>query len=312
MDLTRYSKQFINGEWREGTGQDIMENFDPYKRTLINTYRAASLQDMNEAYEAAAIAQKKWWKTTQREKSEKLEKLYQVLVSRKDDIYEILRTECGSVDMKSGAEYYGTLDHIRQSISFPYKMDGTIMRSDTPQERMNYIFRKPKGVIGVIAPWNFPFLLAMRSVAPAIATGNAIVLRPSSFTPNSAFFIAEIFEEAGFPKGLINVISGPSSEIGDAFVEHPLANLISFTGSTDVGRHIGALCGGLLKDLSLELGGNNSLSILLDADLLQAAKAAVWGAYCHGGQICMAVNRILVHKDVYDDFIPLVVEEAKK
>lgn len=312
MSDLNYTKQYIGGEWVEGTAETTCENLNPYNGELIYRYREASKEDVDKAFDRAKVAQKSWENTTQKEKSDLMDRLYHVLESRKDDLYAILRQECGSVSMKCDAEYYGILDHIRQGMAMPFQMSGKIMQSDLV-ERTNFIFRKPRGVIGVIAPWNFPFLLAMRSVVPAIATGNAVVLRPSSYTPASAFFIAELFEAAKCPKGLLSVVSGSSREIGDYFVQHPVANLISFTGSTEVGRHIGELCGKMLREVSLELGGNNSLSILPDVkDLRNAAQAAVWGSYCHAGQICMALNRIIVHKDIYDEFVPLVVEEASK
>jgi aldehyde dehydrogenase (NAD+) len=309
--MKQYTKQYIDGQWREGTGNRVMENYDPYTGKLLYSYKAAGLQDVDDAYEAAARAQKEWAATMPAEKSEMMYKLADVLKAHKDDVYDVLTTECGSVQMKAGVEFYGTIDHIRMAANFPNMMEGSIVTSNMP-DKTNYIFKKAKGVIGVIAPWNFPFLLAMRSVAPAIATGNAVVLKPSAETPASGFLIAELFEEAGFPKGLLNVICGPSSEIGDAFVQHPIPAHISFTGSTAVGRRIGKIAGEHLKDVSLELGGNNMMAILPDADLVQAAKAASFGAYCHQGQVCMALNRVIVHKDVYDEFIPILVNEVKK
>lgn len=310
MAIPKHPQQYINGAWREGGSHAVLENHNPYNQELIQRYQGASAQDLNDAVAAAKTAQKAWQRATQREKSQQMQALAQVLERRQADLYDILRAECGSVDLKCGAEFYGTLDHIRMAAHFPYQMDGKIIRSEMAQARNNYIIKKPKGVIGVIAPWNFPFLLAMRSVVPAVATGNAVVLRPSTTTPASAFFIAELFDEAGFPPGVVNVISGLSTEIGDALVTHPDIALISFTGSTEVGRHIGELCGKHLKDVSLELGGNSSLCVLPDADLKQAAKAAIWGSYCHAGQICMAVNRVIVHQDVYAEFVDLAVQAA--
>ena len=312
MDFTRYTRQFIGGEWREGSSDVMMRNYNPYTGELIHEYRAASKQDMDDAFAAAKAAQPAWAATLPRVKSEKMEALMAALNRRKADLFDILRAEGGVVVPKCHGEFNGAMGHMRQAVSFPYRMDGKIMRSDTPQERINYIIRKPKGVIAVIAPWNAPFILAVRSVIPAVATGNAVVLRPSSNTPMTAFFLAELFEEAGFPKGVLNVISGPSSETGDAFVTHPDANLVSFTGSTEVGRRIGMLCGERLTDVSLELGGNNPSCVLPDADLENAAKGVVWGSLFHAGQVCMCTNRVIVHKDIYDKFVPMVVDVVKK
>ncbi|VVO66480.1 4-hydroxybenzaldehyde dehydrogenase (NADP(+)) [Pseudomonas fluorescens] len=158
----------------------------------------------------------------------------------------------------------------------------------------------------VISPWNFPLHLTQRSVAPALALGNAVVIKPASDTPvTGGLLIAKIFEEAGLPKGVLSVLVGAGADIGDAFVEHPVPGLISFTGSTPVGRNIGrlALGGAHLKHVALELGGNSPFIVLEDADLDRAVAAAVMGKFLHQGQICMAVNRIIVHERLYDDFV---------
>jgi aldehyde dehydrogenase (NAD+) len=189
-------------------------------------------------------------------------------------------------------------------------MGGQILPSNLPGKE-NYVFRQPKGVIAVIAPWNVPLVLAMRSVVPAIATGNTVVCKPASDTPASAFLIAELFEKAGFPDGVYNAIAGSGSEIGDAFVSHPIPKLISFTGSTEVGRRVGEIAGKNLKDVSLELGGNNAMIVLADADIEQAAKAAAFGAFFHQGQVCMAINRVVAVSSVHDEFVEVLVNVVK-
>ena len=145
-----------------------------------------------------------------------------------------------------------------------------------------------------------------------MATGNAVVLKPASDTPASAFLIAEWFDKAGFPKGLVNVIAGRGSEIGDDFVSHPVPSLLSFTGSTDVGRRIGEIASGLLKDMSLELGGNNVMLVLRDADVERAANAAAFGAFFHQGQVCMALNRVIVDSGIHDAFVEAFLAVTKR
>jgi aldehyde dehydrogenase (NAD+) len=165
----------------------------------------------------------------------------------------------------------------------------------------------------VIAPWNFPLHLAMRSIVSAIATGNGVVLKPDLQTfIAGGLVIAEIFEEAGLPKGLFNVVVADLAEIGDYFVEHPIPRMISFTGSTDAGRHIASVTGQHLKKTALELGGNNAFIVLDDADVEQAVSAAAFGKFMHQGQICMAVNRFIVDRKMYSEFIDLFKKKVSQ
>ena len=169
-------------------------------------------------------------------------------------------------------------------------------------------------MVGVISPWNFPLHLSSRSVAPALALGNAVVIKPASDTPiTGGLLLAHIFEEAGLPAGVLSVLVGAGSEIGDAFVEHPVPGFISFTGSTPVGRNIGRIAAGgeHLKHVALELGGNSPFVVLADADVEAAVNAAVVGTFLHQGQICMAVNRIIVEEPLVEEFTKRFVERVK-
>lgn len=309
--MKHYTKQYINGEWREGTGDKMMDNINPYTGDLIYSYRSASKQDVDAAYEAAALAQPLWAATLPEERRAYMRKLGEVVREMEQEISDLLTEESGGTKVKFAMEFADTLRVIDDTMGYHMLMDGRIMPSNVPGKD-NYIFKVPKGVVCVIAPFNFPLYLAMRSVAPAIACGNTVVLKPSTETPGSAFQIAEMFEKAGFPKGVLNVVAGRGSEIGDYIVTHPVSSLVSFTGSTSVGRHIGELAGGLLKDVSLELGGNQAMIVLDDADVDQAARAAVVGAYSHQGQICMAINRVVATPKVYDAFIQAFVTYSKE
>jgi benzaldehyde dehydrogenase (NAD) len=176
--------------------------------------------------------------------------------------------------------------------------------------RLSFARRVPHGVVGVISPFNFPLILSLRAVAPALALGNAVVLKPDTRTPVSGgFIIARVFEEAGLPQGLLQVLPG-DAEAGEALVVDPRVPMIAFTGSPTVGRRIGALAGEHLKKVSLELGGANNLIVLEDADLDAAASAAAFGAWFHQGQICMASNRILVHESIAEGFKARMVGKA--
>lgn len=311
MSMKHYTKQYIDGNWTEGSGSGELSNYNPFTGQLLYTYRPAGTKDVDAAYAAAKAAQPEWAATSPAYKQKMLKKLYAAAEGMKDEVFQVLIQEGGSTFFKAESEYGNIFKFIDEAMRYPIMMSGQIMPSNIPGKD-NYVFKVPKGVICVIAPFNFPILLALRSVIPAIACGNTVVLKPSSDTPASAFIIAEFFEKAGFPKGVVNVIAGKGSEIGDYIISHPTPSLISFTGSTAVGQHVGEVAGHLLKDVSLELGGNQAMIVLDDADVLQAAKAAVMGSYSHQGQVCMAINRVVATPKVYDSFVEAFVAEAKK
>lgn len=308
--MREYPKQFINGEWTEGSGSKVLRNVNPYTGQTLYEYRSVSLDDINTAFIAAHDSFKAWSHTQPKEKQELLERLLDTAIKMKDDICACLIEEGGSTNFKADIEYQTTIDIIKQALNYPYMANGKMLPSNN-KGRDNYVVKRPRGVIVVIVPWNFPLLLAMRSVIPAIATGNTVVLKPSSETPASALLIAELFDKANSPKGLLNVIVGSGNDIGNEIITHPLASMISFTGSTPIGKHVGQCASNHLKHISLELGGNNAMLVLDDADIEQAAKSAAFGAFFHQGQICMSINRIITSKNIHKKFIDAFVEETK-
>lgn len=312
MMNTDFSRMYINGEWQKGSSNKSMTNVNPFNGEELVTIQAATKEDLNNAYEAAARAQAEWANELPQNKRAVLEKVIVVMEENKDLIIDWIVKESGSTLMKATVEFGSSINILKESSSFPYRMEGKIMPSQTLGKE-NRVYRNPLGVIGIISPWNFPFHLTIRSIAPAIATGNAVVIKPATDTPvTGGLIFASIFEAAGLPKGLLNVVVGRGSEIGDDIVTHPIPRLISFTGSTEVGRHIGELAGRGLKKTALELGGNNAFIVLDDADIDQAVDSALFGKFYHQGQICMAINRIFVHKDVYDEFAEAFIKRAGK
>lgn len=310
MKMNNYTNQFINGEWTQGSSEKTIKNINPFSGETINEFRSADEGDLDKAYLAAEKAQKEWADTLPQKKQEIMDNVAKALLERKDEIIDLLVHESGSTKVKAEVEWAATLRIVKEAGTFPYRMEGKILPSNIPGKE-NRVYRTAKGVIGVIGPWNFPLHLAMRSVAPALATGNTVVIKPASEAPiTSGFLIGELFENAGAPKGTVNVVAGRGSEIGDAFIEHRVPKLISFTGSTEVGRHIGELAGKHLKDTALELGGNNVMLVLADADLEKAAESAAFGKFLHQGQICMALNRIIVVESVHDEFVELFKQKV--
>lgn len=308
------SEDLYIGGWRSGTSKLILTDTNPFNNEPIISIRQASTQDVDDAYRIAANAQKEWAKKSPVQRTTVLNKVADVIEEHRDNIVNLIRQESGSSALKANIEVEIALSSIRESATFPTRIHGKIMPSNSPG-KTNYVFREPLGVVGVISPWNFPFALSMRSVAPALACGNGVVLKPASDTPIvGGTLLAHLFEAAGLPTGLLNVVVGAGSEIGDYFVEHHTPRLISFTGSTSVGKKVGATAtgGASIKKVALELGGNAPLVVLDDADLEKAVAAASMGKFLHQGQICMSINRIIVQAPIYDQFISAYAERVKK
>lgn len=307
--MTEFAAEFPHqiyiGGWRQGTSDRALETRNPFNNELIATIQQASVADVDEAYRVAQQAQPAWAALPPSERSAVLNRAAQYLEDHRDRLAALLSAESGSTAAKAGVELQLTINATREAATFPTRVHGRISPSNTPGKE-NRIYREPVGVVGVISPWNFPMILSQRSVAPALALGNAVVLKPASDTPLSGgLVIAKVFEEAGLPAGVLNVVPGSGSEIGDAFVAHQVPSLISFTGSTPVGQNVGRLAvgGTYMKRVALELGGNAPIVVLADADVDLAARAAVLAKFLHQGQICMSANRIIVEAPVYQEFV---------
>ncbi|MER2064375.1 MAG: aldehyde dehydrogenase family protein, partial [Alkalibacterium sp.] len=302
---------YIDGEWRKGKSEKVIESIDPYTEESYIKLQAASLEDLNDAYESAKRHQKEWAETNPFQRAAIIKKAIKIMEDRKEEIVDMLIKDAGSTVAKAELELDITLAVMSLATEFPFRMETIVNQSMIPGKK-NHLIRKPLGVVGVIGPFNFPLNLSMRSVAPALATGNAVVLKPGSKTPVSGGnIIGKVFEEAGLPKGILQIVHPKISEIGDAFYSHPVPDLISFTGSTGVGKQIGEVAGREVKKTILELGGNNAMVVLDDADIERAAKGAIYGRFMHSGQICMSVNRIIVDESVFDDFADKYVDIAK-
>jgi len=310
--FAKLNKQYIGGVWRDGKSQKVLTDNNPYDGKPIADFKLANLADLDEAYRAAAAAQKIWAEVNPFEKRTILEKAITWIEKNEGDIADIIIEELGGTQLKAMIEIFLVKTFIKEASTYPLRMTGEILPS-TVDGKENRLYRIPAGVVGVISPFNFPFNLSMRSVAPALGAGNGVVLKPHDDTPiTGGTLVGKIFEEAGIPKGLLNVIVADIGEIGDAFVEHPVPRIISFTGSEAVGRHIGGVAGRSLKKAILELGGNSAFIVMNDADLNTAVNAAVFSRFAHQGQVCMCTNRILVQRGVYKKFLDQFVDRVSK
>ena len=297
-------------EWRPGTGES-REVREPATGRPLLALPLATADDVAGAAAKATAAQPAWAETTYAERAEVLRRAAEIYEAHRPEFGSWTQRETGAHRNKMHHEQNFALGEIHAAAAMPYQPYGSLVPT-VQRERLSMIRRIPVGVIGAITPWNSPSVLGMRVVAPALALGNAVVLKPDPQTPvcGGAMFEA-VFREAGLPDGLLQVVLG-GAEVGEAIVTDPNVNVVSFTGSTAAGRRVGELAGRLLKKVSLELGGNNAFVVLDDADLDAAASAGAYASFQFQGQVCFATGRHIVHRSVAGDYVDALVEKAKR
>jgi aldehyde dehydrogenase (NAD+) len=302
---------YINGEWCAATTGKFVEIQNPATGEILGEVTQSSEEDVNRAVEAAKVAQKSWRLVPAPERAEILYKVGYLLKERKEQLSQILTSEMGKVISEARGE-------VQEAIDMAYYMAGEGRRlfGDTVPSELRDKFamsvRVPVGIAGLITPWNFPIAIASWKSLPALVSGNAVVWKPATETPMVASEFVRIYEEAGLPKGLINLINGSGSIVGNSMVEHPDIDIISFTGSNEVGKQINERAGRLLKRTSLEMGGKNAITIMEDADLDLAVDGVLWGAFGTSGQRCTATSRIIVHKDIKEKLESKLLERVKE
>ncbi|MGV9880779.1 aldehyde dehydrogenase family protein [Streptomyces sp. NPDC003006] len=300
--FTDLALQYIDGEWKTGSGSWDIIDFNPYNGEKLASITVATADEVDQAYRAAERAQREWADTNPYARRGVFERALRIIEDREEEITEAIIAELGGTRLKAAFEIHLTKEFLRESVHLALRAEGRILPSPDDGKE-NRLYRVPVGVVGVISPFNFPFLLSIKSVAPALALGNAVVLKPHQNAPVlGGSLVAKVFEDAGLPGGLLNVVITDIAEIGDALLEHPVPSIISFTGSDRVGRHVATVCASNFKRSILELGGNSALIVLDDADIDYAVDAAVFSRFVHQGQVCMAANRILVDRAVEAEF----------
>ncbi|CAL8981800.1 Putative aldehyde dehydrogenase YfmT [Rhodoplanes serenus] len=291
-------KLYIGGNW-VASGV-VADDLDPATGAVWARVHQAGTAELEAALAAAHAAAPKWGATVPAEREAVLLKAADILATRIGEIAEVLRHEGGATFGKSMFEASFVVNLLRSAAGECRRIFGETMPSDSPG-LFSMTVRRPLGVVAGIAPFNFPFLLAAKKVALALAAGNTFVLKPSEHTPVSGLKIAEIFAEAGLPAGVLNVVPG-GPEIGAALCTDQRVRLVTFTGSTAVGKAIAEICARSLKRYTLELGGKSPMIVLRDADLDYAVDAACFGIFLHQGQVCMANSRIIVEAPLFADF----------
>jgi benzaldehyde dehydrogenase (NAD) len=308
LDPATWQDRVFTGSWVSG-GAGVREVLEPATGAVLGSIGLANSADVAAAAERAVVAQREWAARPHTERAAVLVKAAALLSEHSNEIAGWLVRASGSVRLKAGIEIEGSAGECTQAAAQASAPYGELLPS---AGRISMERRVPVGVVAVISPFNFPLLVSMRSVAPALALGNAVIVKPD---PRTAVWgevvIARLFEEAGLPAGVLQVLPG-EAEAGAALVEHPRVPVLSFTGSTRTGRAIGAKAGELLKRAHLELGGNSALIVCEDADLEAAASCGEFGSFLHQGQICMATGRHLVHRSLYDRYVELLGKKAEQ
>jgi benzaldehyde dehydrogenase (NAD) len=300
-------KIFVDGKWTDGGG-GAAAVVEPATGEELERHGVASPQDVDAAALGAAAAQREWAARPHPERAAVLRRAGDLWMEHADEIATWNTREVGAIDGLSRFAIGVAAQECYEAAALPSRPYGELVPSDSP--RLSLTRRIPAGVVGVISPFNVPIILGIRSVAPALALGNAVVLKPDPRTAvTGGVVMARLFEEAGLPPGLLQLLPG-GPDVGEAIIVAPQVRVISFTGSTAVGRRIGELAGRHLKRAHLELGGNSALVILADANVDQAVTLAAWGSFFHQGQVCMTAGRHLVHAGVYDEFVAKLADKA--
>jgi aldehyde dehydrogenase (NAD+) len=303
---------YINGEWVDALDRAMYDDYNPYTGEVFARVPSGKRGDARRAIEAAAAAFPAWSNTLPAERQALFLKAADILQKKQNEIVTILAEETGCTFGFAMFQTMFTPGLLREAASQVHNPIGEIIPADLPGAFYMAI-RQPVGVVAGIAPWNAPLILSLRAICLPIAYGNTAVLKPSTESSVSGgVVIAEIFHEAGFPKGVLNLVTngpGGSGEVGDELIENPRVRRINLTGSTSVGRQLAEKAGRHLKRVSLELGGQNPLVILRDADVDYAVNAAAFGAFLHQGQICMSVRRIIVEKPIAREFTEKFVKK---
>ncbi len=298
---------FLGGSWVPGSA-GTRSVIEPATGSSLGEVGLADAHDLAKAADIGAAAQREWARTPHTRRAAIMRAAGALWAEHAEEITWWNVREVGAVPAMAGFAVHVAEQECYEAAALPGRPYGELLPSEEP--RLSMTQRVPAGVVGVISPFNVPIILGIRSVAPALALGNAVILKPDPRTAvTGGVTIARIFEEAGLPAGVLQVLPG-GADVGEALVTHPLVRVISFTGSTAAGRRVGELAGKHLKRAHLELGGNSALVVLADADVDEAATLAAFGTFFHQGQICMTTGRHLVHTSIHDAFVERLAAKA--
>ncbi len=307
----REYKNYIDGQWVASSSGKTFENRNPANNDdLIGTFQESNADDLNAAVDTAHKAFESWRLLPAPKRAEFLYRVGQILQRDKEKIAREMTREMGKVFEETKGDVQEAIDMAFLAAGEGRRLFGVTTPSELPN-KFNMAVRMPLGVAGLITPWNFPMAIPAWKGMAALICGNTVVIKPASLTPLSVVMLAEALEEAGLPRGVWNVVTGGGREVGEPLLAHDKVKVISFTGSTDVGRHINVACAPSFKRVHLEMGGKNIIMVMDDADVDLAVDGALWGAFGTAGQRCTAASRIVVQKGVYDQFVEKLAGRAK-
>jgi acyl-CoA reductase-like NAD-dependent aldehyde dehydrogenase len=302
---------FIDGGWVPADSGESFDVVNPVNAQPMGHAAKAGRNEARRALEAAWRAFQVWGKSTPDERSKALKKAAQAVAAEQEDLARLLTMEHGKPLGDARKEIKGTIDTLEYYAEEARRISGEVAPSKSATSR-SLVIRQPVGVVAAIAPWNYPVSLMAWKLAPALAAGCTVVVKPPALAPLACGRVAAIVGEAGFPKGAVNVVTGPSSQVGEELITNPITRMIAFTGSTETGIHLMKAASADLKKLILELGGHTPMVVFKDADLDRAVADGVKRSFRNMGQICNAVNRIYVEAEIADEYIKRFVEQTAK
>ncbi len=309
-------QMFVNGKWVDAKSGKTMKVINPGNEEVAAEVPAADVEDVREAVKAArnAFDSGIWSRLEQKKRSELMLRVVDGLIAKQNELAELESLSSGATLRKSTMiDAPLAVEHFRHFAELAYKKDlyEPLPWINFPSVSWNFVVREPIGVAGQIIPWNFPLLMAVWKIAPALAAGNCVILKPASYTPLTALELAKIIEEAGIPAGVVNVVTGSGGIVGEELASNPMVDKVALTGSTVVGRRVMELASKTVKKVTLELGGKSANIILADAIIDEAVDGALFGTFLHAGQVCESGTRLLVDEKIYDKFMDKLIARAK-
>jgi alpha-ketoglutaric semialdehyde dehydrogenase len=302
---------YIDGQWTESASGETFENRNPANGELIGAFAKGDTAEIGRAVEAAKRAFATWRLYPAPHRGEILYRVGQLLREQKESLARDMTREMGKVLAEARGDVQEGIDMAFYMAGEGRRQFGQVVPSEL-RDKWAMSHRRPVGVVGLITPWNFPMAIPTWKIMPALICGNTVVFKPASYTPLTAYRLVKIFEEAGLPRGVLNIVFGTGGEVGNALIEHPDVKLISFTGSTEVGDGVAAAGARGRKRVMLELGGKNAVMVMDDADLDLATEGIIWSAFGTSGQRCTAASRVIVHQAVYRDLLDKLVAKARQ